>query len=153
MSEFVIRITKSQDLEVFNNDKKVFYTKTNWSWSKSNIKIFNEYDEEIIDVEYSSKLFKDFYKIIYQSEKLNLKINSLERDKIILSDNSIITREELLLTFKSKKIYHYKGKKIATSEEKLWFWNRKHNIKFDELNTELSRILTIITLVFERYAD
>jgi hypothetical protein len=146
--ELTVLKSKGYDLDIFKKDKKIFYSKLKRSWLKKSIEIFNEVSEKLIEIKYGG-FFKPKYEIIFQNEISKLKIESIVNDETLLNNSTKIIRNKELFTFKNKSEYFLDGKKIATSEEKLWVWKRKLIIDLEDLNSELLNVLAIIILTYE----
>jgi hypothetical protein len=146
--ELKVLTSSAYDLDIFNNDEKIFYSKVKRSWLRKSIEVFNNASEKLIEIKYGG-LFTEKYEIIYQNEILKLKIESIVRDEILLNNSSKIIRNRESFGFKSESEYKLNSKKIATSKEKYWFWKRKFIIEFEDLDSELLNILAIIILTYE----
>lgn len=138
----------NKDLEIFKNDEKIFYSTIKYLWLRKIIEVFNAKDEKLIEIKYAG-FFTETYKIISQSDILNLKIKSINDSEILLNDNSKIQKSRYSFGFKSRSAYMHKGEKIATSEENYWFWKRKFVIKIETIDSELLNILAMVILIYE----
>ncbi len=65
----------NRNLNVFNNDVKIFYSKCKFKWgNRKTTEIFNEENSKLFEVQYYG-CFYDKFRIIFQNENLKNKIN------------------------------------------------------------------------------